>query len=86
MKTKVQFDFCCHIELDQEKFSVKHMCSFGGWFVIIVASGFTCFVPVRLMYKFKVNSDTQNTKRHNCALDSLLDLFLGDTKSSVLPL
>lgn len=54
--------------------------------MIIVTSGFTCFVPVRLMYKFKVSSDTWNTQRHNCASYSLLNLLPDDTESSVLPI
>lgn len=52
--------------------------------MIIVTSGFACFVLVILVYKFKVSSDTQNTKRHNCASYSLLNLLPDDAESLVL--
>lgn len=72
------------MELDQEKFSVKHMCNLGMVCHHCGLRFLHVLLLVILMYKFKVLSDIRNTKKHNCASYSLLNLFLDEAESLVL--
>lgn len=84
VKDRLIFVFSCQKNLDQESFSVKHMCRVGTvchhcgfWFL-------HCFSLVMMMRKFKVSSDIQNKRRHNYASWSLLNLFPDGMESLLL--